>query len=177
MSVASPKSVVITDTSIIINLSHTGHLALLGQMPALRFVVPDEVVAEIIQPTQVAVLEEALGNGFLHHEALASPEELRLFADLCQILGSGEAACLALAEARGWIVACDEKRVFLREARRRLGPDRLLNTPGIYVLLIRAGLLSVEEADAAKTVLEDRRYRMAFDSFRDVLPSDSPMRS
>jgi len=43
-------SIVITDTSILINLSHTGHLALLGKVGGLRFVVPDEVVAEVTEP-------------------------------------------------------------------------------------------------------------------------------
>jgi predicted nucleic acid-binding protein len=162
-------SVVITDTSILINLSYTGHLALLGKVVGLRFVVPDEVVAEITEPEQLRTLQAALADGSLKQESIATPDELAIFAELSQILGSGESACLALATSRGWLVACDEKRVFLREARSRLGAGRILNTPGLYVLWIRAGILSVEEADAAKAILDSNRFKMTFSSFREVI--------
>lgn len=78
-------------------------------------------------------------------------------------------ACLALAQARQWLGASDECRTFLREAHSRLGEGRIPNTAGIHVLAIRAGLLTVEDADAAKAILEQRRLRLKFDSFRDVL--------
>ena len=84
-------------------------------------------------------------------------------------MGRGEAACLSMAEQRGWLVAVDERGRFLRMARERIGEGRILNTPGILLLAIRAGLLSVDEADGLKARLETHRYRMKFDSFRDVL--------
>jgi hypothetical protein len=37
------------------------------------------------------------------------------------------------------------------------------------VAAIRAGLMSVEEADAAKSILERHRFRLPFQSFREVL--------
>lgn len=169
MSVPELTSIVITDTSILINLSHAGHLLLLGRLSRFRFVVPDEVLAEVTQADQLGIVEAAIADGSLHRESIADPAELSLFAELTQILGSGESACLALAACRGWMVACDEKRVFLREARSRLGDGRILNTAGLYVLWIRSDLLSVEEADKAKEVLEANRFKMAFSSFRDVV--------
>ena len=66
-------------------------------------------------------------------------------------------------------MACDEKRILLREAKQRLGDARIINTPGVYVLFIRAGLLSVEEADEAKAILEQHRFRIALVSFRDLI--------
>ena len=84
-------------------------------------------------------------------------------------MGRGEAACLSMAEQRGWLVAVDERGRFLRMARERIGEDRILNTPGILLLAIHTGLLSVDEADVLKARLETHRYRMKFDSFRDVL--------
>ena len=160
---------IVTDTSILINLSHTGHLALLGKVAGLRFVVPDEVIAEVTEPEQLRTLEAALADGSLNRESIATPDELAIFAGLSQILGSGESACLALASSRGWLGACDEKRIFLREARSRLGGGRILNTPGLYVLWVRSGLLTVEEADTAKAVLEANRFKMNFPSFREVV--------
>jgi NAD(P)-dependent dehydrogenase (short-subunit alcohol dehydrogenase family) len=58
---------------------------------------------------------------------------------------------------------------FDARARELLGEDHLLTTRGIIVLCIRQGLLSVERADEMKAVLESRRFRMTFKSFRDVL--------
>ncbi|HYQ83644.1 MAG TPA: hypothetical protein VEP28_06525, partial [Rubrobacter sp.] len=66
------------------------------------------------------------------------------------------------------LLASDEKRRLLREAGDRLGPGRVLNTPGLFVLAIRGGLMTIEEADAAKLVLERHRFRMRFSSFRDL---------
>jgi len=162
-------SIVITDTSILINLSHTRHLSFLGKIEGFEFVVPDEVVSEITQPDQKGIVEAALSEGILKRERITTPAELSLFADLLQILGSGESACLALAACRGWMVACDERRVFLREARNRLGERRILNTAGLYLLWIRAGILSVSDADQAKEILESRRFKFAFRSYGDLV--------
>jgi predicted nucleic acid-binding protein len=95
--------------------------------------------------------------------------ELTTYAELRRVMGKGEAACLALAEARGWIVASDEKKRFRREVIARLGEERLVTTAGLFVLAIRAGLLSVEEADQAKAILERHRFRMKFRSFRELV--------
>ena len=118
-----------------------------------------------LPPSVVTDWEIEANNGV----SLSSLREAGRFAELTQILGTGEAACLAVAEHRKWLVACDEKRVFLREARKRLGADRILNTAGLYVHWIRAGVLSVAEADAAKGILESHRFKLSFGSFRDVI--------
>lgn len=162
-------SIVITDTSILINLSHTGHMLLLGKTAGFQFVVPDEVIGEITEPDQLRTVEEAIAAGTLGRDSISSPDELATFAELTQILGVGESACLALAANRNWLIACDEKRLFLREARNRLGEGRILNTAGLYVLWIRGGILTVAEADSAKGVLEAHRFKLAFDSFGDVI--------
>jgi predicted nucleic acid-binding protein len=161
--------VAVSDASILINLAHTNHLRLLGSLPRYRFVAPDEVIAEVLTPRAKEKLLEALQRGWLVAVSISTPAELETFADLSRVLGMGESACLALAQARGWLVACDERRAFLREAWARLGEGRVLNTAGIYVLAIRAGLLSIEDADAAKGLLEQRRFRLKFRSFRDIL--------
>src|SRR6185436_15539716 len=92
---------------------------------------------------------------------------LTLFTQLVVHIGRGEAACLALAVAKGWMVASDEKRRFRREAEARLGKDNIVRTQDIFVLAIATGLLTIEEADADKATLERRRFRMGFASFRE----------
>lgn len=161
--------VVVTDANILINLIHIGSLSILGSLAQFDFVVPDEVVAEILDGEQSRALQEAIDAGHLARVGFQDTEELTAFAALASFLGKGESACLALAHQRGWWVASDEGGAFRREAQQRLGAGRLVNTPGLLLSAIRAGVLTVDDADQAKTVLEQHRFRVKFKSFRDLL--------
>ena len=163
--------VVVTDANILINLIHIGRLSILGSLPQFEFVVPDEVVAEILNEEQSAALSAAIDASHLARVGFQDTEELTAFAALASFLGTGESACLALAQQRGWWVASDEGGAFRREAQQRLGAGRLINTPGLLLSAIRAGVLTVDEADQAKAVLEQHRFRVRFKSFRDLLES------
>jgi hypothetical protein len=46
--------------------------------------------------------------------------------------------------------------------------SRKNNTPGIPLKAIRQRVLTVQEADAIKAELEKNRFRMNFNSFRDL---------
>jgi predicted nucleic acid-binding protein len=163
-----PVRIIVADANVLINLIHVGQLALLGALPGYEFIVPHDVVSEITEVQQRATLEAALAAGHLRQESITDPQELAGYAELRAIMGRGEAACLALAESRGWLIASDEKRPLRREVDSRIGPGRLITTPGLFILAIRAGVLTIEEADCAKNLLEQRRFRMSFHSFRDV---------
>jgi len=45
----------------------------------------------------------------------------------------------------------------------------IINTPGILLASIRAGVLTVTAADEIKTKLEQRRFKMKFDSFASLI--------
>lgn len=162
---------VATDASVLINFLLLGRSELLAAIPGFDFAVPEQVVAEITRPEQVQALATGFESGLVRREVCTEPAEIGRYADLRRVMGRGEAACLAMAEARGWCVAADEGGRFRRLARERLGEGRILNTPGILLLAIRAGRLSVEEADELKARLDEHRFKMAFRSFRDVLGS------
>jgi len=163
--------VVVTDANILINLIHIGWLSVLGSLDQFEFVVPDEVAAEILDEEQSRALQAAIDANHISRKPIESTEELTSFTDLVSFLGKGESACLAVAQQRGWWVASDEGGAFRREAQQRLGPGRLINTPGLLLSAIRAGILTVDEADQAKAVLEQHRFRVRFKSFRDLLES------
>lgn len=148
---------------------HVNLIDLLGKLRPYSFVVPEQVLAEIEDSVQSAAVTIALQNGFIGEVKLTDFPELGLYAELLRILGSGEAACLAVAEIRGCFIASDERKVFLREAVKLLGRGRILNTAGLLVRAIRLGVLTVREADDAKTTLEKHRFRMKFASFKDVV--------
>ena len=162
-------TVVVADANVLINLLHVGLLSVIGKLPGFRFVIPDEVRLEVKEKAQAAVLDEGVAQNLLQVKPIAGTAELSMYAELRARFGPGESACLSMAQARSWFIATDEKRAFQREVLRRLRPGRLLNTPGILLLAIRAGVLTVEEADEAKRRLESKRFKMDFGSFRDLM--------
>ncbi len=85
-------------------------------------------------------------------------------------MGRGEAACLAAAECRNWLFACDELRRVRRIAVERIGEGRVLTTAGILIRAVRTKIITIPEADALRAVLERNRFRMDFESFADRLP-------
>ncbi len=161
---------VFTDTSVLINLLHLDRLDLFGKLADYDFAVPEEVTAEVTHTAEAAALRDALDASHLHESRIVELEALSLFDTLRkEKLGSGEAACLALAVTEGGLVACDEKRRFRRNAYDLLSAGRLMTTPGVLILAIEQKLLSVSEADAAKEKLERNCFKMDFNSFREFI--------
>jgi predicted nucleic acid-binding protein len=92
-----------------------------------------------------------------------------LFAELRDLMGRGEAACLALAKTTGSYIASDEKKRFRRCAVDLIGAGRILRTESLLLEAIRQGLITVKAADRLKKKLEESRYSMPFASFADLL--------
>lgn len=70
-------------------------------------------------------------------------------------------------------VALDDK-VARKETRKLFHDLGLLNTQTLIVSMIRAGVLSVEEADHMKAVWEkEHRFRLKIGSFADLLSEES----
>lgn len=161
--------IVVTDTSVVINFIHAQLLLRLPGLTSMAFVVTDVVRGEVTVDEQRAILDQVLTTDGWSCESITDPAAIEMQADLMSTMDPGEASSLALAATRGWMVACDERRAFLREAEKRLGEGRVLNTPGLLLMAIRAGTLTVGEADAAKAILEANRYTMRFASFADLV--------
>ena len=158
-----------TDACILINLLQAHRLDLLGAVPPYVFCVPTEALGEITYPDQQAELKEALDHGWIHETRMEAIEELQIFARANEQLGSGESACLALAQTRTWILGTDDSKG--GKWKRVVAESRIqvLNTPGILLLAIRQGVLTIEQADDIKALLEANRFRMGFASFRDLV--------
>jgi predicted nucleic acid-binding protein len=169
VAASDPSRVIVADANVLINFIHVGQLALLAALPGYEWVVPEDVVAEITDPVQRTQLDRAIANQQFRVETVTEPDDLVQYAELRRTLGRGEAACIVLATRNGWLLASDEKGRFQRETTARLGSGRVVNTVGLFVAAIRAGLISIDAADDAKAILAERRFRMSFASFRDVL--------
>ena len=169
MATNAETVVVVTDANVLINLIRIGQLPLLGQLDGYRFLVPTEVANEITEPDQREALSEALAGGYLEQVVVDTMESLELFAELRDVMGMGEAACLALAATRGCHIASDEKKRFRRRAVELIGEQRIVRTEGLLLEAIRQARISVAEADGFKAVLAANRYSMSFQSFSDLM--------
>lgn len=100
MATKAETIVVVTDANVLVNLIRIGQLPLLGQLDGYPFLMPAEVVNEITEQDQREALSEALAKGYLEQVVVDTMESLQLFAEMRDVMGKGEAACLALAANR-----------------------------------------------------------------------------
>jgi predicted nucleic acid-binding protein len=160
---------VATDTCILINLAVVGRLDLLKTIPSFLFHAATEVLDEIKDLDQRAAVDEAIAAGHLDEIKLDQAGELSLFVNFNATLGKGESACLALAKARGWTIATDESKDPKWKRMIASGGFAIINTPGILLAAIHNGKLTVVAADEIKAKLEQRRFKMKFDSFASLI--------
>lgn len=160
---------VATDTCIVINQLRVGRIDVLGALPGFVFHVPAEVIAEIEDPDQKQAMQEAIDRGWIRGTKLEDPAELQTFARANAQLGRGESACIALAEKRGWVLATDDSKGAKWKKVIAAPGIQLLNTPGIILLAIRKGVLTIQQADEVKDALEKNKFKMGFNSFGELV--------
>ncbi|MBZ0161014.1 hypothetical protein [Candidatus Methylomirabilis sp.] len=134
---------------------------ILHQLRGYAFRIPNHVVAEVEYEDQKKRLHDAFAEGTLSEIEITDIAEIALYAELRRVLGDGESACLAVAATRRWVMAGDEKGRLRREVMERLGEGYLLNTPGAIVEALRAGILTVSEAEEIRMELARRRFVMS----------------
>lgn len=169
MSAPAVTTVVITDTNVLINFLHIGQLALLGVLPTYRFQLPVEVLHELTDLAQRIAVDEAIAAGQLDLLVVDALDALAMFGELRDLMGRGEAACLALAATGGFHLASDEKKRFRRKAIELIGEARILGTEDLLLEAIRSSRITVAQADGYKQVLAEKRYVMPFESFAERL--------
>jgi predicted nucleic acid-binding protein len=164
------RILVIADTSFLVNFLTLDRMDILRGLQAYVFYAPNHVVAEVEYAEQRERLSVALAEGTVTELEITDPGEIALYDELRRFLGDGEAACLAVAATRRWVIATDEKRRLRREIFERLGEEYLLNTPGAIVAALRAGILTVPEAETIRGELAQHRFVMAdVPSFEELL--------
>jgi len=169
---AQQQDAVVLDTSVLINFLAINQCALLASHPIFRFVITAHVATEITYPTQSACLSTAICNNHLSRLLPGDHAELVTFAQLTTTLGVGESAAIAAAVHRGFHVALEDRAARTR-AESLVGRTYLLNTQQLMVGLIRAGEISISDADAIKNDWQNNhRFVMpGFQSFADLIAS------
>jgi predicted nucleic acid-binding protein len=160
---------VASDACMLINFAIVNRLDVLGKIAGYRFHVTKEVLDEIEDPEQRERIEQAIRDSVLQLTALAGSDELAILVRYHELLGKGESSCLALVQHRHWVLCTDETKggKWLQVITAEKG--HVLNTPGILLLAIKAGIFSVEQADGIKESLETRRFKMSFKSFSELI--------
>ncbi len=157
-------TLVLADTTVLSNFAQVGRQDLLRQaFPGLS--APRAVCEELSAGERLGRVPRGDWS-WLGTVELSAIESLRA-ADLERTLQAGEAACLAVAEARGSLVLTDDS------AARRLAGNlglQVSGTIGALVRLVRREVLSLPEADALLTEMMARGYRSPVRSLRDTLP-------
>lgn len=151
-----PRHIVVTDANVLVNLMRASQLGLLAKIPNYEFAVPDHAREEITIPKQRTQLDHAVFEGWLKVAGVNDPGAITVFTELIAHLGRGEAACIAIAATRGWLIASDEKKRFLHEATARVGGGCVITNADIFALAGKAGLLT---ANADKVTLKADRSR------------------
>lgn len=169
-------SIIVADTSILINFLKIDRMDLIGSCPR-PFLATDHVAAEIADayPEQQARYHAAVAARRLDTCTVTDPSELALFSRLRAglRLGAGECSAIAVAINRRLALAIDDNRAVnraLREAGLADHPLEVLRTRDVMVTLIRVGVLDVEEADRIKAMWAlHHRFKIEATSFADLL--------
>lgn len=166
---------VVIDTSTLINFLRIGRVDLLAGLSSYRFVVTDNVQAEILAsyPVEYTNFELALRAGYLQVISLTESAEINAFASMqaLRVLGDGECSAIAAAHVHRLPLAMDDGTA--RKKTIAYYPEvKLLDTIMLMVDAIRAGLLTVEEADGIKLDWHNnyRFKKPQLKSFSDLLP-------
>lgn len=146
------QTVVISDTSVLVNFLVLDRVGLLAALKDHQFIVTEHVRAEITAHyfEQLQRLEQAFGDQVLTEITVDGFQELKLFSELSAMgLGIGECSAIAAAVNRDHSLAIDHKRTIKK--LKDLGHSvPILTTEALVVLLIKKACISIVEADAMK---------------------------
>jgi predicted nucleic acid-binding protein len=101
--------------------------------------LPIEVLNEFTEPEQRSQVDAAIAAGCLEIMVIDAIDALAFFGELRDLMGRGEAACLALVATENLYLASDEKRFFRRKAIELVGEARILRTEDLILQAIRCG--------------------------------------
>jgi hypothetical protein len=156
--------------SVIVNNTVLSNFAAIGQLDLLRRLygsvyTPAEVYQEIRIGLEegyrfcadiVQFIHPFVEDGWIRLVGASSEEELRLLDELPQRLHPGEAACLAIAHYRGWVLLTDD--LAARREATRLG-IRKSGSVGCLVLAVERGLCDLGQANHWLEEMIQHNYR------------------
>lgn len=169
----------IADSTILVNFLKIDRMNLIGSHHP-RCAVTEDVVGEITYLDQSARLQAAFRDGHLDVITVDNPVEIELFVKLSEDerLGLGERSSIAVALNRRYLLGMDDglaaRRAKAFAAAEGKSPLSIKGTRDIIVRLIRAGDLSVAQADIHLVEWRSKhRFNLPIKSFAEVVNDPS----
>jgi hypothetical protein len=168
----------ISNTTVIIIFAAIGQLELLHQLFGVLH-LPTEVYTEIRdgQAEGYAYLngiERSIAplaaDGWLHLVGMHNDAELRRYGALPAGLHHGEAACLAIAKQRDWLLLTDD-RAARAEARRQ--QIRLSGSIGCLMMAVTRGIATLTQANQHLAAMIVQGYHAPVADLSSLLGGDS----
>jgi predicted nucleic acid-binding protein len=165
-------SIIVSDTSVLINFLKINRLDLLGNC-SIHFLVTDHVRGEITNsfPEQIQSFQSGLEQHTLEEITVAEVSEIEIFSTLMKQgkLGIGECSAIALAIHRKLPLAIDDNVAI--KSTRSLAPNLpILRTQDLMVKMIQEGVLNISDADS---ILQDwainHCFKMKFRTFKELI--------
>jgi len=148
----------VVDNTVLSNFAHVEKPGLLREAFD-SLAVPRAVVDELAEGERLGRVP-AVDWSWLSIIDLTAEETFNA-DEFGQTLGRGEAACIALAQSREWMVLTDDRDA--RQAARAAG-ILVSGTLGALMNLVRHETLSVVEGDALLRQMKRHGYRCPIDS-------------
>ena len=140
---------ILFDSCALSNFAFSDSLFILKGLYGHSAFITDFVSGEIMHGIQhgysnLKKIQNSLQEGWIREIALSAKTEKGLFQVLSVSLGLGEASSIAVAKARGFLFACDDKT-----ARREAGllEVRLTGTIGILKRAVKTKIVSPKNAN------------------------------
>jgi predicted nucleic acid-binding protein len=155
---------IISNTTVLSNFAAIGQLDLLRQLYGVLY-IPTEVYEEMRDGLEEGYLFYAglerhiypfVTEGWLWLISVTGEQELKLRGELPLNLHPGEAACLAIAQHRGWTLLTDDLAARKEAARRGINKS---GSVGCLVLAVERGHCSLEEANHWLQTMIKHNYR------------------
>lgn len=143
---------VITNTTVLSNFAVIGQLDLLRQLYGTIH-IPTEVYEEIRVGLEEGyqfyagidqLIHPFVEKGWIRLTSVTGEQELRFLGELPRRLHQGEAACLAIAQQRVWLLLTDDLTARKEAARRGI---RKSGSVGCLALAVERGLCTLEQAN------------------------------
>jgi predicted nucleic acid-binding protein len=160
---------IIFDCCSISNFALSDSLFILENLCSQSALITNFVSAEIMRGIQqghkdLAKITDVLKEGWLREVVIKSKKEKSLYEALSVSLGLGEASSIAVAKARGFIFACDD-----RAARREAGllGVKLTGTLGLLKIAVIDKIVNLNEGDLILTRMKEKGFYSSVKSLKE----------
>jgi len=113
----------------------------------------------------LAKIQDSLREGWFKEVVLSTKEEKSLYETISVSLGLGEASSIAVAKARGFFFACDD-----RTARREAGflDIKLTGTLGILKKAVRNRIIRIKDGDLILAEMIAKGFYSSVSSLKEI---------